>query len=103
MNTYYVNFFKSLIGCNGRLVKAPQGSIEIHSARTRERAVQAAQWRFARLKRISDWSIYADKVEVIILPEEKVAAARVANPTTKAFAKRPTSGQRRGAATTIRG
>src|ERR1051326_7211311 len=28
MNTYYVNFFKSLIGCNGRLVKAPQGSTE---------------------------------------------------------------------------
>jgi hypothetical protein len=103
MNTYYVNFFKSLIGCNGRLVKAPQGSIEIHSARTRERAVQAAQRRFARLKHISDWSIYADKLEVITLPAEQVAAGGVTSPATKAVAKRHTPAQRRGAASTIQG
>ena len=73
MSTYHVSFFKNLTGSDGKQCNACQGSIEIHSARSRERAIQAAQRRFARLKRISDWSFYADKLEVTTLPKGRGA------------------------------
>ncbi len=73
MSTYHVSFFKNLTGGDGKQVNACQGSIEIHSARNRERAIQAAQRRFARLKRISDWCFYADTLKVTTWPKGRRA------------------------------
>jgi hypothetical protein len=70
MSNYHASFFKNLINSNGRGFKSPQGSIEIHSARTRERAIQAAQRRFARLRGVSNWVLYADRLEIRASPEE---------------------------------
>lgn len=87
MTNYHVSFFKDLINSNGRPFKTWQGSIEIHSARTRERAIQAAQRRFARLRGVSNWVLYADRLEIEALPE-KAASARPSARTTSSHGLR---------------
>lgn len=60
---YRVHFKNRL--AYGRQVFTPcQRTIEIRSAKNRERAIEAAKKRFARLERISDWHIHASIIEV---------------------------------------
>jgi hypothetical protein len=52
------------------VVRACQRSIIIRSARSRERAIEAAKRRFARLERVRDWRDHAKIIEVSIIDNE---------------------------------
>ena len=67
MTSYRVTFFKNLVNSNGHQFKCQQGSIDIRRARTDKRALRAAQLRFERAKKISNWTLYADVVEMDVL------------------------------------
>jgi len=66
MPSYKISFSKDLLNCNGHRFKCLQKAIEIRRARSVERAVRAAERRFARLHRVRDWKLYADLLEVEI-------------------------------------
>ena len=66
MTIYTVNFFKNLLSSNGHRFKCLQRAIEIRQARNVDRAVQAAERRYARFHRVRDWKLYADDLEVEI-------------------------------------
>jgi hypothetical protein len=66
MTTYKVNFFKDLMSSDGHQFKCLQRAVEIRRARSVERAIQAAERRYARVHRVSDWSVHADSFEVEI-------------------------------------
>jgi F0F1-type ATP synthase delta subunit len=68
MGEYRVRFIKRLCNDVGLQRNCLQGLVDVRRAKTAERAVQAAQKRFERSKRISDWRVYADICEVA--PEE---------------------------------
>ena len=59
-----MTFFKNLVNSNGHQFKCPQGSIDIRRARSDKRALQAAQRRFERAKKIGNWTLYADVAEL---------------------------------------
>jgi hypothetical protein len=63
MTSYRVCFFNE-IPRNDRLFKCCQRSIVIRSARTSERAIEAAKKRFARLEHIPNWQIHAGSIEI---------------------------------------
>jgi hypothetical protein len=63
MTSYRVCFFND-IPRNDRLFRCCQRSIIIRSARTPERAIEAAKRRFVRLEGIPHWQIHASLVEV---------------------------------------
>ena len=63
MPSYRVSFVNE-IPRNEKLFRCCQRSILIRSARTRERAVEAAKKRFARLEGISNWKIHAALIEI---------------------------------------
>jgi len=63
MPSYRVCFINE-IPRNERLFRCCQRSIIIRSARTPERAIEAAKKRFARLEGISNWKIHAAFIEV---------------------------------------
>jgi hypothetical protein len=52
------------------VVRACQRSIIIRSARSRERATEAAKKRFARLERVRDWRDHAQTIEVSIVEDD---------------------------------
>ena len=60
---YRVRFFNEFAR-GGAVARPCQRTIIIRSARSRERAVEAAKKRFARLEGIRDWRIHAQIVEV---------------------------------------
>jgi hypothetical protein len=62
MPTYRVCFIND-IPRNEKLLRC-QRSIIIRSARTPERAVEAAKKRFARLEGIRNWKIHAALIEI---------------------------------------
>jgi hypothetical protein len=78
MERYRVCFFKNLITSYGKPFDVCQRSIVIHSARNQERAIKAAQVRFARLEHIGDWTLRADRVETEVVPNEVADAAAAA-------------------------
>jgi hypothetical protein len=63
MPSYRVRFINE-IPRNERLFRCCQRSIIIRSARTPERAIEAAKKRFARLEGISNWKIHAGLIEI---------------------------------------
>jgi hypothetical protein len=62
MSSYRVSFINE-IPRNEKLFRCCQRSIIIRSARTLERAVEAAKKRFARLEGIRNWKIHAALIE----------------------------------------
>lgn len=60
--SYRVNFINE-IPRGAKLHRCCQRSIVIRSARSPERAIEAAKRRFARLEGIRDWKIHARMVE----------------------------------------
>ena len=64
MTCYRVTFFKNLVNSIGHQFKCQQGTIDIRRARSDERALQAAQRRYERSKKIGDWTLYADVAEL---------------------------------------
>ena len=63
MPSYRVRFINE-IPRNERLFRCCQRSIIVRSARTPERAIEAAKKRFARLEGISNWKIHAALTEI---------------------------------------
>jgi hypothetical protein len=61
---YRVSFLKNLLNSNGRPFKCVQQVIEIHHAKSADRAVQAAVRRYERLHHVHDWMLYADCLEL---------------------------------------
>jgi hypothetical protein len=68
MAAYRVRFFKTLT-CHGKTTDVCQRSIDIGSAPSQERAIEAAKQSFARLENITEWFLHADYVEVDALPQ----------------------------------
>jgi hypothetical protein len=68
MGTYRVRFFK-MVSSHGKTVNVCQRSIDIRSAPSPDRAVQAAKQRFAHLENITEWFLHADYLEVDGLPD----------------------------------
>jgi hypothetical protein len=63
MPSYRVCFMNE-IPRNEKLFRCCQRSIIIQSARTPERAIEAAKKRFAKLEGICDWKIHAALIEI---------------------------------------
>jgi hypothetical protein len=63
MPSYRVCFINE-IPRNAKLFRCCQRSIIIRSARTPERAIEAAKERFARLEGIRNWKIHATLIEM---------------------------------------
>jgi len=57
--TYRVSFYKKLINDTGHPVEPCQGVVEVHG-KDRKCAIENAKHRFAELKGVTDWSLYAD-------------------------------------------
>jgi hypothetical protein len=60
--SYLVHFYRSVLGVPFAL---PRGRIEIRSARDEARAVAAAKRKFARRLGVPDWSLRADRFDVV--------------------------------------
>lgn len=60
---YCVSFFKRLYDCNGHSHECVQGEVEVLASNDSE-AVDIARRRFAELKGIGDWSLFADYEKV---------------------------------------
>jgi len=65
MTAYRVQFVKKLCDDSGHQHKCVQAEILVRLARTKARAVRAAELKFQRVKRVENWKTYADTVEVI--------------------------------------
>ncbi len=64
MDEYRVRFIKRLCNDVGVQRNCLQASIDVHRARSAQRALLAAQKRFERSKRTADWTVYADFCEI---------------------------------------
>jgi hypothetical protein len=64
MTSYTVSFFKDLQSSDGHAFKCVQQVIEIHRAKSPDRAVRAAERRYERLHRVPNWKLYADTLEL---------------------------------------
>lgn len=62
---YRMSFFNEFARSSS-VIRACQRTITIRSARSPERAVQAAKKRFARIDRLRDWWIRAQIIEVAV-------------------------------------
>jgi hypothetical protein len=90
MPSYRVSFINE-IPRNERLFRCCQRSIIIRSARTPERAVEAAKKRFARLEGICDWKIHAALIEMEpMATETKPGEAAAPQRNTRFSQKRKT-------------
>jgi hypothetical protein len=67
---YRVSFFKTLCDSTGHRADPCQGVVEVRGE-TRDHAVAKARHRFAELKGVEDWSLYADYHLVEELPARK--------------------------------
>jgi hypothetical protein len=66
MSRYLVTFFKRLSNSDGHIFNCPQQSIEIQCAKSVDHAIQAAERRYERLCKLTDWTLHADTLEVKI-------------------------------------
>jgi hypothetical protein len=64
MARYRLTFFKDLLSSDGHPFKCVQGVVEIRNARSVDRAVQAAEFRYERLHGVHDWMLHADCLEL---------------------------------------
>ncbi len=64
MSLYQVIFFKHLLSSDGHPFKCVQQKIAIRIAKNIDRAVEAAQRRYERLRHVRDWTLYADSFEL---------------------------------------
>ncbi len=64
MQQYRVRFIKPLCNDVGLQRNCLQAIVDVHRAKSAERALQAAQKRFERSKRNAKWKVYADVCEI---------------------------------------
>ena len=72
MSRHVVRFIKRLCDDTGHPHSCTQAIIEIRSARTCDRAIAAARFRFARVRRIDCWDTHADSFEIDPRPEVRL-------------------------------
>ena len=82
MTAYRVSFFNELTNSRGTLYKVCQRSVEIRTARSLDRAVEAAKKRFARLEHVGEWRLHARLFEVEPLVEKPDGVAPADGPMT---------------------
>ena len=63
MSRYVVLFMKDVLGGNGRELAICQSSVEI-DAPSESQATELAKLKFCQSKRLCEWSLHADRVEV---------------------------------------
>ena len=71
MDDFTVTFFKHLVDSTGHQFKVPQEAIDVRSE-SQVGALRVAQQNFARHRGISDWSLHADVLEIVVRPGLKV-------------------------------
>jgi hypothetical protein len=76
MTTYRVSFFNDLVNCYGIATRVWQRTIEIHRARSDDRALEAAKRRFARAEKVGCWDLRARRFEVEKIEEPAPARPR---------------------------
>ena len=64
MQKFQVKFLNSLTNSTGHQFQCLQRVIPIERAKSSERAIKAAQHRFERLERVSNWRFHAQSIEV---------------------------------------
>jgi hypothetical protein len=64
MNGYRIGFFNELTNNSGHVFHCCQRVVEIHSAKSKDRAIEAAKRHFARREKIATWSLHAQSIEV---------------------------------------
>jgi hypothetical protein len=64
MSLYQVTFFKNLTSSDGHPFKCVQQKIAIRLAKNVDRAVEAAQRRYERLRHVHHWTLQADSFEL---------------------------------------
>jgi hypothetical protein len=64
MTRYVARFMKSVLGENGHEAEICQSSIEIE-AHSQADAAELAKIRFCECERLKDWSLHADRVQII--------------------------------------
>ena len=64
MTCYRVRFFKDLVNCDKQPFKCIQRVVDIRHARSRERAIRAAELRYQRLHHVHNWKLHADCLEL---------------------------------------
>ena len=95
MTAYRVSFFNELTNARGTLYKVCQRSVEIRTARSLDRAVEAAKKRFARLEHVGEWRLHARLFEVEPLVEDQEGVAPPADPMAGRRAGRTRSPSRK--------
>ena len=100
MTAYRVSFFNELTNSSGKLFKVCQRSVDIRTARSPERAIEAAKKRFARLEHVGEWRLHAQLVEVEAIAEADTKALPA--PTGEA-APKAAGRRRRGRSPAARG
>ena len=64
MDQFQIIFSKFLTNSSGHPFKCLQGEVTINDARSPQRALEAAEAKFARLKGVGDWTLRADIAEL---------------------------------------
>ena len=64
MQRFMVKFLNSLTNSSGHQFQCLQRAIPVVRAKSPERAIKAAQHRFERLERVSNWHLRAQWIEV---------------------------------------
>ena len=79
MAHHRIRFTKRICDDTGHTHQATQAIVEVHHARDGNRALRAAQHRFARMHRAKSWDVHADGFEVDVLGSR--GAIRSVEPT----------------------
>jgi hypothetical protein len=64
MPRYMVRFVKDVLGENGRQAEICQSSMEV-DADNKLDAAELAKKSFCGLERLSDWSLHADRIQIV--------------------------------------
>ena len=64
MSRYVVRFVKDVLGENGRQREICQSSMEI-DANNKVDAAELAKKCFCRSERVPDWSLHADRIQIV--------------------------------------
>jgi hypothetical protein len=64
MSGYRIGFFNELTNDSGHVFHCCQRVVEIRSARSKDRAIEAAKRHFARREKIANWNLRAHFIEV---------------------------------------
>lgn len=68
MSGYRIKFMNDLVNSSGHSFHCCQEVIEVRSAKSKERAIQAAKHRFARRQDVPHWTVRAHAIEVEEIP-----------------------------------